>query len=74
MILRRSIDRTPPGRKPEDAAAQGLGDLPKRLPDELSSMLASLGNRKGNRAPAARPALSRENARSAPFLGYAENP
>ena len=37
-------------------------------------MLASLGNHNGNNLVAARPALSRRNARSALFLGYAENP
>ena len=37
-------------------------------------MLASLGNQDGNRAGAALPALSSRNARSALFLGYAENP
>jgi hypothetical protein len=37
-------------------------------------MLASLGNDDGNSHVAARPALSSKNARSALFLGYAENP
>jgi hypothetical protein len=37
-------------------------------------MLAPLGNNDGNSTAAARPALSRQNARSALFLGYAENP
>jgi hypothetical protein len=37
-------------------------------------MLAGAGNHQGNRIAAARPALRRQNARSALFLGYAENP
>jgi hypothetical protein len=37
-------------------------------------MLAAAGNHEGNRIAAARPALSRPNACSALFLGYAENP
>jgi len=49
-------------------------DLPERLPKDLSATLASLGNHPGNGVLAARPALSRQNARSALFPGYAENP
>ena len=37
-------------------------------------MLASLGNHDGNSVVAALPAPSSTNARSALFLGYAENP
>lgn len=44
------------------------------LPNRLSSMLAGPGNHHGNTGDAARPALCRQNARSALFLGYAENP
>jgi hypothetical protein len=48
--------------------------LPDPLPTDLSVLLASLGNHPGNRIVTARPALSSTNARSALFLGYAENP
>jgi hypothetical protein len=44
------------------------------LPTDLSATLASLGNHNGNTPTAARPALTSKNARSALFLGYAENP
>jgi hypothetical protein len=44
------------------------------LPTDLSVLLASPGNHPGNGIVAARPALRRQNARSALFLGYAENP
>jgi len=44
------------------------------LPDRLATDQAAAGNHTGNRFLGARPALSRRNARSALFLGYAENP